>query len=317
MRLSLALSGKRPANEVVEVARAAESAGLDELWITEDYFERGAFALAGGVLAATERLVLGLGVVNPWTRHPVLTAMEAATLCELAPGRVVLGLGASNQRWMQQQLGIAFDAPLARLEEAVELVRRAVRGQQVSSTGYWTVDASLAVTPCDPPVVLGVKGPRALALAGRIADGVLLSVLSSPAYVRWAREQIGTDPPRGLASYVAIDAADARDEVRARMRRFVAGFLGVHGDHAITRTAGIDPRTCAAFRQGWLEGAPRSDLVTDEILDTVAVCGDDNDVAAGLARLAEAGLDTAVLHDQNRLPPAVVAAQVVALGRLL
>src|SRR5690606_36246919 len=112
MRLGVAPSGRRSAADAVELARRAEDAGLDEVWVSEDYLERGSFAVAGAMAAATTRMRVGLGVVNPWTRHIALTAMEAHALDEIADGRSVLGIGASNKRWMQDRLGIPFERPI-------------------------------------------------------------------------------------------------------------------------------------------------------------------------------------------------------------
>lgn len=300
MRVALAISGKRTAREAVQIAQLAEERGLDEVWLTEDYVERGAFAVAGAVLAATRSITVGIGVVNPWTRHPVLTAMEAGALQELAPGRVVLGLGASNARWMEHQLGIAFTRPLLRLRESVEMVRAALDKGVVEHEGEaGRVRAEMSFRPPGSvPIVLGVKGPRALNLAGEVADGVLLSVLSSPAYVRWAIERIGATLPRGVASYVAVSYDPNRTVARDRIRPFTATFLGIHGVHPITAMAGLDPEKATAFREGWHGGAPRVDLVDDDVLDTFTVAGDHDDLAAGLHRLADAGLDVAVVHDQ-------------------
>ncbi|NED94745.1 LLM class flavin-dependent oxidoreductase [Phytoactinopolyspora alkaliphila] len=300
MRLALAVSGKRTARDAVHVAQLAEEHGLDEVWLTEDYVERGAFAVAGAVLAATRTVTVGIGVVNPWTRHPVLTAMEAGALQELAPGRVVLGLGASNARWMEHQLGIPFVRPLTRLRDSVRMVRSALDEGVVDHDGeYGRVRADMSFRPPGSvPVVLGVKGPRALELAGEVADGVLLSVLSSPAYVSWALDRIGTTLPRGVASYVAVSYDPDRAVARDRIRPFAATFLGIHGDHSITRVAGLDPLQAAALRDGWHAGAPRVDLVNDDVLDTFTVAGDRDDLATGLHRLVNAGLDVAVVHDQ-------------------
>lgn len=303
MRLGFAISGKRSARDAVEVARQVEAAGLEEVWITEDYFERGAFALAGAVLTATSRVKLGIGVVNPWTRHPVLTAMETAALSELAPDRLLLGLGASNERWMQQQLGIPFEKPLRRLEEAVAMLRPALRGEAVRHDGLaGTVDAQLAFSAGDVPIILGVKGPRALDLARRVSDGVLLSVLSAPAYVAWASQRLGGDLPYGIGSYIAVRCEADRGAAREALRPFVAYYLGVHGDHAITREAGIDPELAALFCRGLQEGQPRTDLVTDEHLDTFVAAGNRDDIVAALGRFADGGLDTAVVFDQIDQP---------------
>lgn len=316
MRVALAISGKRTARDAVQIAQLAEEHGLEEVWLTEDYIERGAFAVAGAVLAATRSITVGIGVVNPWTRHPVLTAMEAGALQELAPGRVVLGLGASNARWMEHQLGIPFVRPLQRLRESVQMVRSALDKGVVEHDGEGgRVRARMSFRPPGSvPIALGVKGPKALELAGEVADGVLLSVLSSPAYVRWAIERIGRTLPRGVAGYVAISYDADRAVARDRLRPFAATYLGVHGDHPITRVAGLDPEKAVAFRAGWHGGNPRADLVDDDVLDTFTVAGDHDDLTAGLHRLAEAGLEVAVVHDQLEpdLPALLDAVRVAA-----
>ena len=298
MRLGLMLNGARPAPEAVALARRAEAAGISDVWISEDYFERGAMGVAGAVVTATETARIGLGVVNPWTRHPMLTAMETAGLDELAGGRFLLGMGASNQVWMQQRCGIPFSAPLQAVEEAVQIVRTALASKPVDVAGrHFTVDAALSFVPSRTavPIYLGAKGERALALAGRIADGVLLSLLSAPRYVAWARERCGV--PLDVAAYVLVSCASDADRARAEVCRPLAFYLGVHGQHDITAVAGLDAGLAARFRSGWLSGSPEVDLVDDSLIDTFAVAGDVPGCVAGLQRLAASGLDCAVLRD--------------------
>lgn len=313
MRLAFSISGQRDSAGAVRAAVAAERAGFDDVWLTEDYFERGAFALAGAVAARTGKVRVGLGVVNPWTRHPALTAMEFATLDELSGGRAVLGLGASNAHWMSDRMGIPFDRPLARTLEATGLIRQLLTGAQVTFRGeFFTVDTRLSFPPVrpDPPIVLGVKGPRAITRGGAVADGLLLSFLAGPGYVRWVRSRVGAGPE--LSAYVGVAVDDDPAKARERLRPMVARFLGVHGDHLITRTAGVPPELAAKFRAGWLAGAPRVDLVGDELLDEVAVAGDAAGVAHGLSRLAEAGLDVAVIRDDPAADPEETLAAVLA-----
>ena len=304
MRLAFSLSGRRDAAEAVDVARMAEEFGFHDVWVTEDYCERGAFALAGAIAAATSRVRVGIGVVNPWTRHPMLLAMEFATLDEISGGRAVLGLGASNPRWMTDQLGIPFDRPIGRLRDSVQILRTALAGEPVDHDGAnFRVHTQLGFTPIrpQPPIVLGVKGEQALAMAANCADGLLLSILSSPAYVQWVRDQVG--PSHELSAYVAVSAGDDPAAARDRLRPTVATYLGVHGDHPITRVAGLDPERAAAFRQGWVDGHPRVDLVDDALLDTFAVAGSLDDAGDALGRFARAGLDFAVLRDDPDVDP--------------
>src|SRR5262249_2236169 len=151
----------------------------------------GAFTLAGAVATGTERITLGLGVVNPYTRHPAVLAMEAAALAGVAPGRGVLGLGSGNRPWIEEQMGIAFKTPPAALRESVEIVRRLLAGERLEFHGerFHLDKVQLELSPKERvPIVLGVKGPRARAMAGEIADGVLGSILTSPAHARRLRE---------------------------------------------------------------------------------------------------------------------------------
>jgi 5,10-methylenetetrahydromethanopterin reductase len=298
MRLGLMLSGARPAPDAVAVARRAEAAGISDIWISEDYFERGAMGVAGAVVTATSTARIGLGVVNPWTRHPMLTAMEAAGLDELAGGRLVLGMGASNRVWMEQRCGIPFRAPLQAVEESIQIIRTALTGKPVAFAGrHFTVDARLSFVPDRTaiPIYLGAKGERALAMAGRTADGVLLSLLSAPRYVAWAQERCGA--PLDVAAYVLVSCGADRDAARAAVREPLAFYLGVHGQHDITAVAGLDSARAARFRAGWLAGRPEVELVDDHLIDTFAVAGDVPGCLAGLGRLDEAGLGSAVLRD--------------------
>ncbi|GII95178.1 LLM class flavin-dependent oxidoreductase [Sinosporangium siamense] len=318
MRLAFSISGHRHAGSAVQVARKAEDAGYDTVWVTEDYCERGAFALAGAIAAATSRIRVGIGVVNPWTRHPALIAMEFAALEEISGGRGVLGLGASNARWMTEQLGIPFERPVTRLAEAVDIVRAMLTGERVEFAGEgFRVDAGLSFVPprAAPPIVLGVKGPRALDVAASRADGVLLSILSSAPYIAAVRRRLGA--AMELSAYVGLSVEGggvSRSAARGRLRPMVATYLGVHGDHEITRTAGLSADLCLAFREGWRSGKPRVDLVDDDLLDLFTASGTAAEAAGSLGRLAAAGLDVAVVRDD---PEIDVDALLGAAARLM
>ncbi|MPZ27919.1 MAG: LLM class flavin-dependent oxidoreductase [Micromonosporaceae bacterium] len=300
MRIGLLISGMRPPREAVAVARDAERAGVADLWISEDYFERGAFTVATAVATGTDRARVGIGVVNPFTRHPLVTAMEFATLDELSGGRAVLGLGASNRVWIEDRCGIPFTAPLAAVREATAVIRAALAGERVTTAGrHFRTDARLSFPAArpDPPIHLGTKGRRGLRLAGEVADGVLLSLLAAPRYVRWARELTARPEPPETGAYVLAACAADAGRARAAVRRPLATYLGVHGRHDLTRVAGLPAELADGFRTAWLAGDPAEHLVTDALIDTFAVAGDPAQCWAGLDRLAAAGLDTAVLRD--------------------
>lgn len=303
MRLGIMLSGTRPIPETISIAQRAEASGFADIWISEDYFERGAFTIASAVASSTETLQIGIGVVNPWTRHPMLTAMEFAALNEIANGRALLGIGASNRVWIQDRCGITFHTPLQCIEESTQIIRTALTGEHVSVEGqHFAVDAKLSFNPThkDPAIYIGAKGPKALNLTGRIGNGALLSLLSSSEYISWARRQCG--PTLDTAAYVlAACSPDDRHSARSNVQYTLSRFLGVHGDHKITRMSGIDPELATEFHDRWLAGDPAEELINDKMIDTFAVAGNTMDCVNRLEQLADAGLDSAVFRDPGNV----------------
>jgi len=293
--LGLALMHHDTAAHTVAWARAAERAGLGSVWIIEDYFHPGAFALAGAAGAVTERIAIGLGVVNPYTRHPALLAMETAALAGIAPGRIVLGLGSSNRRWIEEQMAIPFRTPLNAVRECVEIVRRLLGGERLTFKGdSFSLDGvALEATPEQAvPIFLGVKGPKALATAGKIADGVHCSVLASAPHVRRVRQTMGG---RGVViSYVVMAVNADGGRARQAVKPVLARYLGVLHGQPILEDAGLGPVRTQPFRDALLRGTSAASLVTDELVETLAVAGTPDECRRGLRRFAEAGLDTAV-----------------------
>jgi 5,10-methylenetetrahydromethanopterin reductase len=296
--LGVALLGHGLPGSAVAWARGAERAGLGSLWIIEDYFQPGAFALAGAAAAATERIAIGLGVVNPYTRHPALVAMETAALAGLAPGRVVLGLGSSNRRWVDEQMHIPFKTPLRGLREGTALVRRLLAGERVTFAGecFAVDDVKLETPPVAPvPIVLGVKGPRALTLAAEIADGVHCSILTSPAHVRRVRQATaGAGRAFAVLAYVPMAVSADGPAARMRVRPLLARYLGALHGQSILADAGLPTPATQPFRDALLAGRPADELVTEAMIDTLAVAGTPAECRRALERLAAAGLDAPV-----------------------
>lgn len=216
-----------PAPFVVEVAEALEAAGVDQLWVIEDCFYTAAISLAAAALARTESLTVGIGILPSVARNPAVTAMEIATLAQLAPGRLLAGIGHGVQEWMGQ-MGARTPSPLTTLDEAITIVRRLLHGETVTFDGqvFSMNDVTLDAPPDDPPPVLaGVRGPRSLALAGRVADGVVLAEGAGPTYVRDAIERAGSPEPFRISVFTALAVGDDGREMRRIMAPFVAGLL--------------------------------------------------------------------------------------------
>lgn len=295
MDVALAVTHRPTAADVVAAARAAEEHRVGEVWLAEDLGQRGAFTLAGAMAHATTRVRLGLGVVGAVTRHPYLTAMETATLAELAPGRVILGLGAGAG--LEAELGIVQDRPLRRLVEATALVRSALDPARGPHHGpELTARHSVRHLPPAPvPVVWGVKGRRALALAAEQADGVLLSTLTTAPYVRHVREAVG--PRTVLRAYVFLATDDDPATAAARVREDVARILaGQSPDDDLVRCSGIDPGLVHAVRARLRAGQDAGALLGAADLRRFVVLGTPDERVEAFGRLASSGLDTVVVR---------------------
>lgn len=217
-----------PAAAMHEFATRAEAGGLDQLWVIEDCFFTAGISLAATALARTERLTVGLGILPAVARNPAITAMELATLANLAPGRLLAGIGHGVQDWMEQ-MGARTPSPLTTLDEVITVVRRLLRGEQVTFHGREVrlTDVRLDRPPdMVPPVLAGVRGPKSMAVAGRSADGVVLAEGASPASIRAAVQQAGSPDGFRVSVFSAFCMEADRTDAYRWMAPVVANWLG-------------------------------------------------------------------------------------------
>jgi alkanesulfonate monooxygenase SsuD/methylene tetrahydromethanopterin reductase-like flavin-dependent oxidoreductase (luciferase family) len=216
-----------PPSSITEFTERVESGGLDQMWVIEDCFYTAAISLAATALARTDRTTVGLGILPAVARNPAITAMEIATLANLAPGRVIAGIGHGVQSWMEQ-MGTRTRSPLTTLEEVLTVVRRLLHGESVSYLGSEVrMDSVRLEQPPSkvPPVVAGVRGPKSMAVAGRAADGVVLAEGAGPGYVAAAREQAGNPKGFRVSVFSALCIEPEREAAYRWMAPVVAGWL--------------------------------------------------------------------------------------------
>ncbi|GAA1992886.1 LLM class flavin-dependent oxidoreductase [Microbacterium pumilum] len=207
-----------PADQVLTFARRAEDLGFDELWVVEDLGFRGGIAQASAVLAVTERITVGIGILPAGARNAAFTAMELATLAQLFPNRLVAGIGHGMPVWMRQ-VGAWPKSPLTLLEEYTTAIRTLLRGEPGPGAGRYVDVAGVTLTEIPdvvPPILLGVRGPKSLAVAGRSADGAILAEPSTPGYVAASLGIVGTAAPVGADIRITTyDVAAIDDEAEA------------------------------------------------------------------------------------------------------
>lgn len=302
MRVGVSFPCEIAPEELPAYAREVEQLGYDELWVIEDCFYAAGISTAATALAVTTELSVGLGILPAVMRNPATAAMELAGLTRMFAGRVLPGFGHGVAEWMRQ-IGAFPSSQLAALGETVEVVRALLRGETVSRRGRHVDldDVKLAHPPrVVPPVSLGVRGPKSLRLSGQVADGTVLAELATPAYVRWAREQIdrgrteaGRNEPHRLTVYAWLGVGD---DGRQQVRRLIASALrGGAGFRLDDNDLAGRVRTLVADAA---DDDTLADALPDEYVDAVAVVGSPQQCALAARALHDAGADTVVL-----LPP--------------
>lgn len=294
-RLGVVLPRDLPVAQIIPFARKAEMLGFDELWVVEDCFFRGGIAQAATVLASTERITVGIGILPAAARNVAFATLEVATLAELHPGRTIVGLGHGVTGWMRQ-VGAWPASQLTMIEETLVAMRALLRGETVSTDGrYVTLDeVALENPPQPPPLVLaGVRGPKSLAVSGRSADGTILAEPVTPEYAAAARAQATDDPRHVIVAYNIAVVDDDIDSARALARPALEWIGEPENSAHIAPSSYADQ--FALFRAGSSSRADFAARLPDEWVDDLALVGPPLKVRTRIAELAAAGVDSVVL----------------------
>src|SRR5215813_195997 len=176
MRFSVRFNNDLPVSEYARLARAAESAGFDQFWVSDDLFLRSVWIILSAAAQATERIQLGTCIVNPYTLHPAEMAMAAGALDELSAGRLCLGISSGAADFLKW-VGLPSERPVTAVVETVDILRHLFDGERVEHRGRfladWTAEAYLRFPTRRIPIYVGAMGPRMLRAIGRVADGGL------------------------------------------------------------------------------------------------------------------------------------------------
>jgi alkanesulfonate monooxygenase SsuD/methylene tetrahydromethanopterin reductase-like flavin-dependent oxidoreductase (luciferase family) len=283
-----------PAEQLVDFARRAEELGFAELWVVEDLGFAGGVAQAATALAATSTITVGIGIMPVGARNVAFAAMELTTLARLFPGRIRAGVGHGMPAWMRS-VGAWPSSPLTLLEEYLRALRGLLHGEEVNVRGrYVHLDGVRLEAIADPVprVLAGVRGPRSLAVAGKVADGVILAEPTAPEYVAQTVEHLHQPE----AQVVAFALAAIDEDISAAVARIRPTLAGV-GDPGVAAHLAALPfaadlaqlRTNSPSADGFAAALPQ------EWIRRLALAGSCADVQADLARVREAGAQTVVL----------------------
>jgi probable F420-dependent oxidoreductase len=289
------------------VAERVEALGYDSVWIADTGAGPDAFVVAAAVATCTSRLRIGTAVVPVYTRSPSVMAAGAGSLAQLAPGRVVLGLGASSETIVQAWGGVPFERPLQRIRETVGVLRQMLAGERVTFAGK-TISTRgfrlVSLPPAPVPIYLAGLMPPMLELAGEIADGVILNFMPVEAvprmleHVRRGAQRAGRDPAEiEVVSRFQTIVTDDVPAARAALRHMMGPYFATSVYNRFVAWCGF-PDEAAAILAGWQAKDRGRNLaaVTDDLIDRLAIIGTAEHCRARLEAFAEAGVTTPMVH---------------------
>lgn len=279
----------------------AERLGYDSIWITDHFNNRNVYVSLAVIANYTERIRLGPGVTNPYLVHPVMTAQSVASLNEVAPGRVICGIGAGDRTTLDM-VGVEMKAPLRTVREAVEIIKRQIareKGEYAGKEFRTTAGARFNFrVETDIPIYVGAQGPKMLALAGAIGDGALVNA-SHPDDIEWAVKTIQDGAEKAgrktdeldIAAYTSFSVAEneksARKPVAPVVAYIVAGSPStVLERHDISVEKSEQIRDDLANRK-WGEAFG---AVDSNMIDAFAVCGSPDQCTEKIDTLFKTGI---------------------------
>ena len=296
-----------PASDVLKMAQHVENVGYSAVWIGDSQNQwREAMTLMGAIAASTKHVTIGTGVTNPVTRHPAVFASMWATLQELSGGRAVAGIGTGYTAL--GTIGLR-GVKLSRLQSAIADLRALLAGHAVvdSTTGARFSIDYLVDRPVAVPVYIAASGPKALATAGRVADGVILLTGTAPEFVAEALTHVergATAAGRTLADIDVVlwvegaiddDPIVARDRVRGPVARSVMRWLPMTLPDSI-KPAISRIREHAGDYEGTYIGhkvaKPEHVALTgDDVVDMFALAGTPAEISARITAYGQLGVD--------------------------
>lgn len=314
MRVALYLQDAHPIREAMALARYAEDRGFHAVWQAESRLVREATVPMAAMAATTKRVKLGSGVVDCWSRNPARLAATFSTLDDLAPGRVILGVGA----WwdpLAAKVGITRAKPLTVMREIVTAVRALLHNETVTFHGEYVhldgVELDYVYQERrakDVPIYIGATGMKMMELTGEIGDGVVLNYLVSPQYNAQAMEALATGAARAGRSVDDLDRPQlivcSLDEDRGRAldaaRLMITQYLGQQPH--IMKASGVPESLLEEIGRvlTWpatheqVESA--SKLVPDEIVQMLAAAGTPDECRAQVRRYVEEGCTCPILY---------------------
>ncbi len=277
----------------------AEKTGFNTLWITDHFNNRNVYVSLAIVSAYTDKINFGPGVTNPYLAHPIVTAQAVSTLNEIAPGRVVCGIGVGDRTTLEM-VNVKPSKPLATIRESVRVIREITSGKNLEMRGeIFTVSgAKLNFRATSKiPIFIGAQGPKMLALAAEIGDGVLINA-SDPKDVEDAMDFVKEGVVKvgkqledlEVAAYTSFSIAKEPSRAAKAVVPVVA-YIVAGCPETILQKHGISTETATKIRQAIIQGKWKDAFsqITNEMIEAFSICGTPETVVEKIDKLVKVG----------------------------
>ncbi len=305
MKFSFSLVPSSPIAKFGDVIAEAESWGYDLAWTPDQGFMHDPFVALSYLMTRTEKIALGVGITNPFQRHPIQIARAAVTLSDMRPGGFVLGLGAGEKRRIRDRVGAPTGPFIDTISVTMQVLQDLFDGKKVSVSNsvFELDDVGLEISnPPKVPIFLATTHPDAFRAAGAYADGVIVGDVADPAVmlqiVKWIREGANSQGRDmrdiSVLAWCATIVAEDRAAVIEHLRRPVIGSA-INGMHKATRgLMGVSPEHFPQIRAAKFDAslALPEGAIPDDMVDRFAIAGPPDYCAERIRALRDVGVDT-------------------------
>lgn len=300
MRFGLTL-GNENYQKLTKSAKKAENQGFDSLWVA-DMYSKDVYVTLSALALSTKRILLGTSVTNPYSRHPFHIAQAISSVNELSNGRAILGIGCGSKKNLLDPLSIDRKLPIQTVKESIIVIKKLLMGEQTSFKGKTIIlkDVKLNMNPnINIPIYIGARGSKMLRLAGEIADGVIISSLTTPSALKYALDSVKLGALKADRKYsdirtyifVRICVSNDSDEARQLMRKNIPYRIWDDNWSTLNKL-GYDYNIVNAIRREFsadnLEAA--STLVTDQMIEDFGITGTVEECIKKIKKLEGTGI---------------------------
>ncbi len=313
-RVALYLQDAHSLQEGIDLVQYAESRGFEAVWQAESRLVRDAIVPMAAFAATTNKIKVGSGVTNNWTRNIGLLAATFLTLDDLAPDRIICGIGA----WwdpLASKVGINRRKPLSAMRETVEVLRRLLNMETVTFHGefHYVDGIQLDVvhgrtTPRNVPIYIGATGMKMMALTGEIADGVVLNYLVNPAYNLRAIDALEKGAKKAGRSIDEIDrpqlmicsVGEDRQKALDGARKMITQYLGQQPH--LMKASGVSQELLDEIHEVLTWPATEEEienamhLVPDDVVQMCTASGSPEEVKAKVREYVDNGATCPILY---------------------